>query len=133
MTKIEQQLKDAAEKSILKIITEGGWIQPDYANRIHLPRDLMNEVWAMVDRDALKLRLKERIEQELADRIVNHIAAELATDIKQILSVTERREAIRALAREHMDSIMAKGVVAERTKLCRAAGGVGGAQEKESK
>lgn len=114
MTKIEQQLKDAAEKSILKIITEGGWIQPDYANRIQLPRDLMNEVWAMVDRDALKLRLKERIEQELADRIVNHIAAELAIDIKQILSVTERREAIRALAREHMDAIMAKGVVAQR-------------------
>lgn len=111
MTKIEQQLKDAAEKSILKIITEGGWIQPDYANRIQLPRDLMNDVWEMVDRDALKQRLKERIEQELADRIVNHIAAELATDIKQILSVTERREAIRALARGHMDAIMAKGVV----------------------
>ena len=72
----------------------------------------MNEVWAMVDSDALKLRLKERIEAELADRIVNHIAAELATDIKQILSVTERREAIRSLAREHMDSIMQKGKVA---------------------
>jgi predicted transcriptional regulator len=72
----------------------------------------MNEVWAMVDRDALKLRLKERIEAELADRIVNHIAAELATDIKRILSVTERREAIRSLAREHMDSIMQKGKVA---------------------
>jgi hypothetical protein len=95
MTNIETRLKTAAENSILKIIEGGGWIQPDYANRIQLPRDLMNEVWAMVDRDALKLRLKERIEAELADRIVNHIAAELATDIKQILSVTERREAIR--------------------------------------
>lgn len=109
MTSIEQKLKDAAEKSILKIITEGGWIQPDYANRIRIPQDLLSEVWAMVDRDTLKLRLKERIEQELADRIVNHIAAELSTDIKQILSVTERREALRALAREHMESIMAKG------------------------
>lgn len=109
MTTIEQKLKDAAENSILKIIADGGWIQPDYANRISLPRDLMNEVWAMVDRDAVKRHLKNRIEQELADRIVNHIAAELATDIKQILSVTERREALRALAREHMDAIMAKG------------------------
>ena len=112
MTNIETRLKTAAENSILKIIEGGGWIQPDYANRIQLPRDMMNEVWAMVDRDALKLRLKERIEAELADRIVNHIAAELATDIKQILSVTERREAIRSLAREHMDSIMQKGKVA---------------------
>ena len=112
MTNIEQKLKDAGEKGILKIISDGGWIQPDYVNRIRLPRDMMNEVWAMVDRDALKLKLKERIEQELADRIVNQIAAELATDIKQILSVPERREAIRSLAREHMDSIMQKGKVA---------------------
>ena len=41
--------------------------------------------------------------------MVNHMAAELATDIKQILSVQERREALRALAREHMDSIMSRG------------------------
>jgi predicted transcriptional regulator len=109
MSKIEQHLKEAAEKSILKIITDGGWIQPDYANRLKLPQDLVNAVWSMVDQDALKQRLKERIERELADRVVNHIAAELATDIKQILSIPERREAIRALAREHMESIMAKG------------------------
>jgi len=110
MTSIEQKLKDAAEKSILKIISDGGWVRPDYENRIQLPRDLINEVWGMVDRGALKLKLKERIEQELADRIMNRIAAELATDIKQVLSVPERREAIRAIARDHMTSIMSKGV-----------------------
>ena len=106
---LELQIKNAAEKAVLNYITSGGWIQPDYNGRIQLPRDMMNEVWGMVDRNALKQKLKERIEQELADRIVNQIAAELATDIKQILSVTERREAIRALAREHLDSIMKAG------------------------
>ena len=109
MQNIEDQLKDAAFKSILKLITEGEWVQPDYANRIKLPKDLMDSVWAMVDRDALKRKLAERIESELADRIVNSIAAELATDIKQILGVPERREAIRALARQHMVEIMSKG------------------------
>ena len=43
---------------------------------------------------------------ELAERIVNHMAAEISTDVKQILSVKERREALRALARHHMDSLM---------------------------
>lgn len=33
--------------------------------------------------------IAERLESELADRMVNHMAAELATDIKQILSVRE--------------------------------------------
>lgn len=38
--------------------------------------------------------------------MVNSIAAELATDIKQILSVKERREMLRGIAREHMDAVM---------------------------
>ena len=37
------------------------------------------------------------------------MAAELSTDIKQLLSVKERREKIRSLARDHMDSIMKAG------------------------
>ncbi len=109
MDTLSKQIKDAAEKSILKIITEGGWIQPDYANRIKLPAEIMQEVWQLVDREKLKKNLVTRIESELADRLINQIAAELATDIKQILSIPERREAIRALAREHMESIMKKG------------------------
>jgi len=95
-----------AEKGILRILSDGAWVQPNYAGRIQLPKELMEEVWGMVDKKALKKKLVGRIEQELADRIVNAIAAELATDIKQILSVPERREAIRSLAREHMTSIM---------------------------
>jgi len=106
MSNLEEQIKHAAEKAVLKYIGEGGWIQPDYNNRIKIPFEVLTDAWSLVDRESLKTKLAERIESELADRIVNHIAAELATDIKQILSVTERREAIRQLAREHMDSIM---------------------------
>jgi len=109
MTSIEQQIKAAAEKSIIRIITEGAWIQPDYTNRLKMPSDLVEGVWKLIDRDTLMLRLKERVEAELADRIVNTIAAEIATDIKQVLGVPERREAIRSLAREHMKSLMAAG------------------------
>ena len=50
-----------------------------------------------------------RLEAELADRMVNHMAAELATDIKQILGVKERREMLRGLARDHMDAVMKAG------------------------
>ena len=42
--------------------------------------------------------------------MVNHMAAELATDIKQILSVSERREMLRGLARDHMDAVMSAGL-----------------------
>jgi Mg/Co/Ni transporter MgtE len=99
-------IHQAAEKAVIKIIAEGGWIAPDYANRLKLPADFMTQVWALVDQDKVKKHLAERLEQELADRMVNHMAAELSTDIKQILSVTERREALRSLVRDHMNAIM---------------------------
>jgi hypothetical protein len=112
MSEIEDALRNAAERSIMKIISDGSWIAPDYNNRVKLPADFMADVWKLVDREKVKRALADRIEEQLAERIVNAIAAELATDIKQILSVTERREAIRALAREHMQAIMAAGAKA---------------------
>ena len=109
MSDIGEKLQQQAEKAILSMITSGHWIQPDYSNRVKLPKDFMESVWQSVDQEKVKAQLAHRLEKELADRIVNHMAAELATDIKQILSVQERREAIRAIARKHMDEIMAAG------------------------
>lgn len=109
MSKFEEALKEAAEKSLLKIVMDGGWIQPDYANRFKVPAELLTEIYAMVDRDALKAQIAKRLEAELADRIVNALAAEIATDIKQILSVKERREAIREVARKHLIGIADSG------------------------
>lgn len=106
---IESQIKEAAERAVLKFVLDGGWLMPNYESRIKVPAEIYAEAWAMVDRDKLRARLAERLENELADRLVNAIATELATDVKQILSVKERREAVRELARKHMVSIMAAG------------------------
>lgn len=105
MTDFETRLKQAAENSLLKIISDGQWVMPDYGNRFKLPADFMAGVWGLVDAAALKAQLAKRLESELADRIVNHMAAEIATDIKQLLSDKERREALRSLARQHIDSL----------------------------
>lgn len=112
MTNFEQALKTAAEKSILKIITDGSWIQPHYDSRFKIPPDLLQEIYALIDREALKQAIATRLEAELADRVVNMMAAEISTDIKQILSVKERREAIREVARQHLVGIMDGGKLA---------------------
>lgn len=106
---LEQRIKFHAEKFVLEFIGSSGWLQPDYSKRITVPAEFLEKAYALVDRDALTKKLAERIESELADRLINAIAAEMATDIKQILSVPERREAIRQLARDHMSAIMKKG------------------------
>ena len=110
MSDIEAAIKAAAEKSILKIVTEGNWIEPDYHNRAKIPADFMSAVWNLVDVNKIKKQIAARLESELADRIVNHLAAEISTDIKQILSVQERREKLRAIARNYMEEIMQTGI-----------------------
>jgi len=107
MSDLGEAIKTAAEQSILKIVRDGAWIAPDYNNRIKLPSDFMAQVWALVDTKKVQACMAARLESELADRIVNALAAEMATDIKQILSVSERREALRQVARNHVERIMA--------------------------
>lgn len=109
MLSLEEKIKAAAENAVLKHIEGGVWLAQDYSTRFKVPEEWMVECWKLVDKDRLRKQLTERLEAELADRMVNHMAAELATDVKQILSVKERREMLRGLAREHMESIMKAG------------------------
>ena len=110
MSDFDKQVKAAAEKAVLQFIGSGGWLLPNYESRLKIPAEWIADCWRLVDADRLKQQIAHRLESELADRMVNHMAAELATDIKQILSVRERREMLRGLAREHMDAVMKAGV-----------------------
>jgi len=109
MSDFELAVKAAAEKAVLSIVSNGQWIAPDYNNRLRIPPEMLADIWKMVDSEQIKRNLAARLEEELADRIMNHMAAEIATDVKQILSVKERREALRHLAREHIENIMKAG------------------------
>lgn len=109
MTEFEAQVKAAAEKAVLHHVSSGKWLLTNYESRLKIPAEWMSEIWRLVDPDKVRAQIAARIESELAERMVNHMAAELATDIKQILSVKERREALRALARENMDAVMKAG------------------------
>jgi hypothetical protein len=110
MSEFENAISRAAQNAVLKMVSDGNWLAHGYGERFKIPEGMLSEIWSLVDIDALKRKMADRIESELAGRIVNHMAAELATDVKQLLSVTERREAIRSVAREHLSHIMQEGV-----------------------
>lgn len=110
MTDLESKIKQAAENAVLKFVSEGNnWLAPDYHNRFKIPSEWVIECWNLVDAEKVRAQVAAKIENELAERMVNHIASELATDIKQILSVKERREMLRSIARNHMDEVMKAG------------------------
>ena len=105
MLNIEDKLKETAERAIVKIITEGRWIEPNYNNRFKLPDDFIHSIWQEIDKEKIKQEIKEEIEKEVAKRIVSLIATELATDIKRSLSVKERRDSIRYFVNKNLDDI----------------------------
>ena len=98
----EEKIHKLAEESVIKIAENGDWFTISYENRVKLPPELYRDVWNMLDVEEIKRKLKTRIEQELADRLVNNIAAELSSDIKALLSNKERRDEIREIANKHL-------------------------------
>ena len=105
MDKFETDLMNSVKCAMTKQISSTDFIKIDYANRVKLPDSFMAKAWALVDEEALLQKLATRLESELVDRLVNQMAAELATDIKQILSVKERREAVRSVVRDNIDML----------------------------
>lgn len=105
MTGLEKKISDAANKAVLHVITSGDWIKPTYKDRVPIPQEFIQEAWQLVDQDKVKSQIAKRIEEELANKIINHMAAEIGSDIKKVLSITERREAIRSLVRENINEI----------------------------
>lgn len=105
MSDFQQQVQQASERAVLKFIGDGAWLLPNHEARLKIPQEWIAECWRLVDADKLRTHIAARLEAELADRILNHMAAELATDIKQILSVKERREALRSVVRDNLDKL----------------------------
>lgn len=105
---LEESLKSAAEESVLKLIQSGSWIAPDYVNRFKVPPEFIKEVWTLVDVENIKMQMAILIERDLAEKIIGLMAAELSSDIKKVLSDTERREAIRAVVRDNLERIVKK-------------------------
>lgn len=106
MSDFESRVKEAAENSLLRLLENpNNWHVQPADKHIKVPPGLMNEVWQMVDFQKVKAAMADLIQQQLAERIVNHMAAEIANDIKKVLSDPERREAIRAVCRENIDRL----------------------------
>lgn len=105
MSDFEKDLLNSVKCSMVKQIDKTDFISIPYDCRPKLPPEFMQRAWEMVDQDSVIEKLSQRLESELVDRLVNSIAAEMATDIKQVLSVKERREAVRSLVRDNIDSL----------------------------
>lgn len=101
----DEQLKQAMEDSLLKLIRSGEWCRLDYSARYKLDAAFIRQVQASVDMDNVLARVRSHVEDHIANSIYNAMATEIATDIKKIMSNTELREDIRAVIREKIRTV----------------------------
>lgn len=95
----EEQMMQAVEDSVLKMIRDGGFIMPDYANRPRIPSDKVQDIYAAINWDNVRRKVMDKVEDRCADHILNSMATEIANDVKQVLSNKELREEVRTFVR----------------------------------
>jgi hypothetical protein len=95
-----EQVQQAAEESIVKMLKSGEWLRVGYGDRMTVTPGQLREVYQAVDMSRVGEILKVKIEQKVADAIFNNLATEVATDVKKIMSNSELREDCRAVIRD---------------------------------
>lgn len=95
----EQLLTEAVQQSVLKMAREGTLVLPDYSQRAKVPAAKMQELYDSIDWNRVRALCIAQVEERCADTMLNAMATEIATDIKQVLSNKELREEVRSFIR----------------------------------
>lgn len=101
----EQQLVEAVQQSVLKMVRDNALVVPDYAQRAKVPHAKVQALYDSVDWDRVNELCLSRIEERCADHLLNAMATEMATDVKQVLSNKELREEVRSFIRGGINRI----------------------------
>lgn len=106
------QMHQTVERAVLDEIRKGSWLTIDYKSRVQIDLPTLRSIYEGVDMERVKAVVRERLESMIADKILNAMATEIATDVKQILSQRELREDVRAIIRDKIreaDAMLREG------------------------
>lgn len=98
---LEEKLQEVVEKSIIEKVSRGHWLTVR-TGRLEMDDKFLKEVYDSVDMDKVLKICVDKLETKLADKILNNMATELATDVKSILSDTQLREEVRFYLRKNI-------------------------------
>lgn len=100
MDKFAQDLLQRIQSNVLAQVSKAELINVGYnSTKIDLPKDMLKECYENIDTNKIKQLIIKRLEEEVADKIVNKLITEYSNDVKQIMSNTELREDLRGILR----------------------------------
>lgn len=101
----EQRLIEAVQDSVLKMAREGGLVMPEYSQRAKVPPAQLQALYDAIDWQRVRSLCLAQVEEKCADTMLNAMATEIATDIKQVLSNKELREEVRTFIRAGINRV----------------------------
>jgi hypothetical protein len=100
----EQEIVAAARRSIVKMFSDGNLVMPDYENRLKVPANLVQRVYALIDYDEVMACLRPKINELVADRIAAALSQELTGDVKKVLAHEPTRLRLRLAVMNVLES-----------------------------
>jgi len=94
-----ENIQESFEHSVIAAVRKGDWFTCNYKSRMELTSEHVKHLYDNVDMDRVYAIVSDKIEQKIADSMMNSMASEIATDIKQIMCNNELREDCRASLR----------------------------------
>lgn len=108
MSNFYDDLMKTVQNSILNQARKAEFIDTGYGGtKLKLPPEFLLECYRRINMDALQDKIVARLEQEVADKIVNKMITEFSNDIKQIMSNVELREELRGILRDRIKAAKA--------------------------
>lgn len=111
MVNFEEKFNDLIQKKIINDISKQDLIKINYDNRYEVPYEILKACYEKIDIEKVKKKIISRLEEEMADKIVNKMVTEFSNDIKQIMCNRELREDLRYYMRTKIEEINDKVMV----------------------
>jgi hypothetical protein len=102
-----EKLQEAIERALIKKLSDGDAFKLEYPDRIDCSKEL-KQAYSNINYERLYALITQKLEEELATKIVNKIVTEMGTDIKKLMENATVRDDFRFLLRKGVESILEK-------------------------
>ena len=103
----EARIMQTMEDALVDSLKKGDFIKIPYDTQIDIT-DLVRKSYTLVDVDAVMTRVKQLLEESIAEKLVSKMLTEMGTDIKKIMGVETVREDFRFFMRQGVEKVMEK-------------------------
>lgn len=95
VSELSEEMIAAVYQSTIDALKRGSFVHA-YANRVQVPKELVEEVYNSIDHQWVLNNLKPRINKLVADRIFSYIRQSVVEDVSSVLNDKKVRDSLKS-------------------------------------